>query len=179
MRRVYRALLQLYPASYREQFSAEMIAVFAEVQAETAARNVFARGIFAFREATGLLCGAIHEHVHVRTAHLRLPISSLPFPIGRFTMRNGFRFPKSTPILMTLILACLVWAIEKGKAIADSLPHVNPAVGPIQPGHLTFLPVAALVFAFFYAAGILGWAILFALRRSGVHRLAEMSVEPK
>jgi len=31
----------------------------------------------------------------------------------------------------------------------------------------------------FYAAGFAGWAILFALRRSGVHRLAQMSEEVK
>jgi hypothetical protein len=30
---------------------------------------------------------------------------------------------------------------------------------------------------FFYAAGLVGWVILFTLRRSGVHRLAEMSGE--
>jgi hypothetical protein len=33
--------------------------------------------------------------------------------------------------------------------------------------------------ATFYAAGLIGWAILFALRRSGVHRLDETSGEPK
>jgi hypothetical protein len=36
-----------------------------------------------------------------------------------------------------------------------------------------------LFFALFYAAGLIGWAILFALRRSGVHRLAGMSTEQK
>jgi len=94
-------------------------------------------------------------------------------------MRNGFRFPKSTPVLMTIILAGLVLAIEKGKAIQASLPAVNPQIGPIQPEHHTFLPLIALAFAFFYVAGALGWAILFALRRSGVHRLADMSAQQK
>jgi hypothetical protein len=27
----------------------------------------------------------------------------------------------------------------------------------------------------FYALGMIGWAILFAMRRSGVHRLGEMA----
>jgi hypothetical protein len=30
---------------------------------------------------------------------------------------------------------------------------------------------------FFYAAGMIGWAILFAMRRSGVHRLEETSAK--
>jgi hypothetical protein len=72
-----------------------------------------------------------------------------------------------------------VLAIEKGKAIQASLPDVNPHIGPIQPVQHTFFPAVALVFAFFYAAGLIGWAILFALHRSGMHRLAEMSTEQK
>jgi hypothetical protein len=33
----------------------------------------------------------------------------------------------------------------------------------------------ALLLVFFYAAGAVGWAILFALHRSGVHRLADVA----
>ena len=94
-------------------------------------------------------------------------------------MQREFRFPKSTAVLMAIILAGVVLAIEKGKAIQASLPQVNPQIGPIQPAQHSFLPTVALVFAFFYAAGLIGWAILFALRRSGVHRLADMSAEQK
>jgi len=92
-------------------------------------------------------------------------------------MRTEFRFPKSTAVLMMIILAGVVLAIEKGKAIQASLPAANPSIGPIQPAQHTFLPVIAMVFLFFYAAGLIGWAILFALRRSGTHRLAEIASE--
>jgi len=171
---IYRFLLHLYPASYRERFAAEMMAVFIEVRAETANKGVTAGCAFSVREAAGLLRGAVQEHVRSLSAHLMLS-----FPTRSFSMRNGFRFPKSTPILMTIILAGCVLAIERGKAISASLPQVNPHVGPIQPMHQTFLPVVALAFAFFYLAGMLGWVILYALRRSGMHRLAEMSAQPK
>jgi hypothetical protein len=76
---------------------------------------------------------------------------------------------------MALILACVVSAIRKGEDIAASLPHVNPPVGPIHPLHSTLLPPIVLLSIVFYAVGFVGWAILFALRRSGVHRLDQIS----
>jgi hypothetical protein len=92
-------------------------------------------------------------------------------------MRNGFRFPKSSAVLMTIILLGVILAIRKGEVIAYSLPHVNPQLPPIQPARSVLLSGILLTFMFFYAAGLVGWAILFALRRSGVHRLAEVSGE--
>lgn len=94
-------------------------------------------------------------------------------------MRNGFRFPKATAGLMIIILAGVMVAIKRGEEIANSLPHVNPPVGPIQPSHSALLPPIVVVSIFFYVAGLVGWAILFVLRRSGVHRLADMSGEQK
>lgn len=90
-------------------------------------------------------------------------------------MRTGFRFPRTTAVLMTIILAGVVLAIEKGEAIEGSLPYANPPIGPIHPVHSTLLPGIVMGFALFYAAGLIGWAILFAMRRSGVHRLDETS----
>lgn len=93
-------------------------------------------------------------------------------------MRTEFRFPKTTAVLMTIILAGVVLAIEKGEGIVASLTNVNPALGPIQSPHFDFVPAVIFMFAFVYAAAVAGWAILFALRRSGVHRL-ETSTEKK
>jgi len=90
-------------------------------------------------------------------------------------MRTQFRFPKTTPILMTIILAGVVLAIQKGEAIQASLPDVNPAIGPIHPAQHTLLPEIAILLVSFYVAGLIGWAILFALRRSGSHRLDAMA----
>jgi hypothetical protein len=80
---------------------------------------------------------------------------------------------------MALILGGVVLAIKKGEDIAASLPHVNPQIGPIQPVHSTLVPPIIQFVLFFYAAGLIGWAILFAFKKSGVHRLAEMSGQQK
>ena len=94
-------------------------------------------------------------------------------------MRTEFRFPKATAVLMTIILAGVMVAIKQGEAIVASVPHVSEAVGTIHPVHSVFLGGIMLTLAFFYAVGLIGWAILFAMRRSGVHRLAETSAGPK
>lgn len=168
---LYRQLLRFYPAEYRELFGEEMIAVLVQERDEHVNRKRVVRARLALREIAGLASGALHEHVRVWFEFR----DGLSFYDGRFTMRNGFRFPKTTIVFMVLILACVVSAIKKGEDIAASLPHVSPPIGIIQPVHSTLLPPIVLLLAFFYAAGLIGWAILFALRRSGVHRLADMS----
>ena len=172
---IYQRLLALYPETHRQLFGEEMMAVFEDVRADVRDKGASARAAFCVREIAGLLNGAMGEH-------MRAFIESNPgfsFSTRRFTMGNGFRFPKSTAVLMTIILLGVILAIRKGEAIAYSLPHVNPQLPPIQPVHSVLLSGIPLMFMFFYAAGLVGWAILFALRRSGVHRLAEMSGERK
>ena len=164
---LYRCLLRLYPAEHRTQFGEEMIQVLRDVQADAATRTRFARAIFCLREATGLLAGAFQEHLR----SLGAAPAWLSIPTRRFTMRNEFRFPKATAVLMTIILAGVILAIKRGEAIVASL-------GTTDSPHFDFLPAIAPLFVFVYAAGVLGWAILFALRRSGVHRLGT-SAEPK
>ncbi len=163
---LFRFLLRFYPTAYQDCFREEMAAVFREAQRETAKKGLAAQITFHIREATGVLRGALQEHLQ-------------EFSTRRFAMHAEFRFPKPTAVLMMIILAGVVLAIEKGKAIQASLPAVNPSIGPIQPAQHTFLPAIAMVFLFFYAAGLVGWAILFALRRSGIHRLAELASEQK
>ena len=172
---LYRYLLRLYPEFHRQRFGEEMIAVYGEVRAETASKGMVARSVFYLRETAGIVAGALREHLSApggdEVWHL--------FTARRFTMRNEFRFPKATAVLMTIILAGVMVAIKKGEAIVASLPHVNPPIGPIHPTHSVLLGGIVLGLAFFYAAGLIGWAILFAMRRSGVHRLAETSAGPK
>jgi hypothetical protein len=173
--RLYQHALRLYPAFHRERFGEEMVDVFGEVLAENAAKGRIARSVFCIREIAGVVAGALREHWRVLGGdHVWLLFSN-----RRFTMRNEFRFPKTTAVLMTIILAGVVLAIEKGEAIQRSLPYVNPPIGPIHPVHSTLLPGVVFGLAIFYAAGLIGWSILFALRRSGVHRLDETSVQPK
>src|ERR1700751_2855893 len=173
----YRKLLRLYPAEYRKLFGEEMLTVLFQEREENAKRRLKNRARLVMRETAGLLRGALHEHFRILTEiH-----EELSFVTGRFAMRNGFRFPKSTIVFMALILEGVLTAIKQGEDIATSVPH---DVGPIAPIHIQsvhsiLLGGMPLFFAFFYAAGLIGWAILFALRRSGVHRLDSISVAQK
>lgn len=173
MRLVYRNLLRLYPATYREEFGSEMFAVFEDVRAELGNKGIVSRTAFYAREVKGLLQGALLERLH----HLFGAQLEFTFSMRRFSMRNGFRFPKATAFLMTIILLGVLSAIKRGEDIAYSLPRISEPVTPIHPVHSGLLPPIPVFFACFYAAGLIGWAILFALRRSGVHRLADMSCE--
>jgi hypothetical protein len=172
MLRLYRRLLALYPAAYREQFTEEMVAVFSDIYAEAVTQEMRARALLYLREALGLLAGALHEHARALGAGIWMDVSP-----RRFSMRNEFRFPKTTAVLMTIILAGVIMAIRKGEAIEASLPHVSQPIAPIHSAPSYLLPGVVAGFLFFYAAGLIGWAILFALRRSGVHRLDEMRLE--
>lgn len=174
MLKLYRSLVGLYPDAYRDQFGDEMIAIFRDLHAEAANRKFPARAAFCCREAAGLLRGALREHFGAFAGAKRW----LPFPPRRFVMRNGFRFPKSTAVLMVIILAGIVLAIEKARTIQATYSQGNPVV-PLETAHFTFFPTVAILFVIFNTAGVAGWAVLHALHRSGVHRLDNMPVEQK
>src|SRR6202035_4392715 len=173
---LYRCLLYLYPAAYRYEYGDEMAGVFCEVlqdeQNQTSDKGLLQRGKFLLREFGGLLHGALQEHSRAIIGSNLFPSSSSS---RRFTMRSEFRFPKATPVLMTIILAGVILTIEKATAIEESLPLAYPQqLPPIHPEHFTFFPAMAVIFLSAYAAAVIGWVVLFALRRSGVHRLSEM-----
>jgi hypothetical protein len=173
----YRKLLYLYPAEYRELFGEEMLAVLFQEREANATRSLRQQVRVILRESTGLIRGAFDEHFRMITEiH-----EEMSFMTGRFAMRNGFRFPKSTIIFMALILGGVLIAIQKGEDIATSVPQDVGPIAPvhIQPVHSILLGGMPLFFAIFYAAGLIGWAILFALHRSGVHRMDNISVQQK
>lgn len=173
---MYRCLLRLYPAFHRERFGEEMTAVFGELQTEIVSGGLLARGVFYVRETAGVVSGALQEHWRA----LGGDAVWLWFPTRRFTMRNQFRFPKATAVLMAIILGGVVVAIQKGEAIATSLrDDVSPPIGAIHPVHSVLLGGIMMGLVLFYTVGLIGWAILFAMRRSGVHRLDETSAAPK
>lgn len=166
---LYRCLLHLYPAAYRYEYGDEMAGVFSDVHTETSGKGLSPRAALLLREFAGLLRGALEEHSRAITG------SHLFLPARRFTMRSQFRFPKATPVLMAVILAGVILTIEKATAIEESLPLAYPGqLPPIRPEHFTFFPAMAVIFLSAYAAAVIGWTVLFALRRSGVHRLSEM-----
>lgn len=172
---LYRSLLYLYPAEYRREYGEEMMDVLSEVQAETRKRSGLARVLSGVHESGGLLHGALVEHLRSITGSYDSGIFSSRFLSRRFAMRSEFRFPKATVALMTVILAAIIFTIEKAKAISASVPHANPAVGPIHSAQFTILPSLLVAMISAIVVGVIGWAILFALHRSGVHHLAEMN----
>jgi hypothetical protein len=175
---LYRCLLYLYPAAYRDEYGEEMAGVFREtlsdLQSETEGKGFLPRALFLLREFAGLFHGAIEERLRT----IATSDSWLSVPSRRFTMHSEFRFPKATPVLMAVILAGVILTIEKATAIEDSLPYSNPQLPPIHAEHFTFFPAMAVIFLSAYAMAVIGWAVLFALRRSGMHRLSEMPAAP-
>ena len=81
-------------------------------------------------------------------------------------MRSEFRFPRATILLMVMIFAGMILAIEAGRDIQVQYSSgANPAtVWSALPGAFAFLFLLA------GAAGAAGYAILFALQRSGVQQ---------
>lgn len=167
---LFRHALRLYPAQYRSEFGEEMLAIFRQLHDETGAQRLPGRIRFYVREIAGILGGAAREHWRVMGGDEFLRL----FSTRRFTMHSEFRFPKATAVLMTLILGGVILAIQKGEAISASLRGaVEPPIGPIHPVHSVLVGGTLLGFLFFYAAGLIGWTVLFAMRRSGLHRLDE------
>jgi hypothetical protein len=169
MLRLYRSLLYLYPRAYRCEFADEMVLVLSEVQKEIGKHTALKRIAYQGCEAAGLLCGALHEHLRMITGSYGM------FPLRRIRMRSEFRFPKAAVGLMTLILIAVLMAIDKAKSIQASVPYANPQVGPIKPEEFTLVPTLLIVLVGACIAGAIAWGILFAFRRSGIHRLTEVN----
>jgi hypothetical protein len=168
---LYRNLLYLYPPAHRREFCEEMMAVFEEAEREAWQKGVTGRVLFCAREVAGVVSGALEEHMRVLGGSDFLQMFGAKFGSGRLRMRSEFRFPKATVALMTIILAAVVWTIEKAKAISASLPHTSTQVGPISV-QFTIVPTLLLVLIIAGTAGAIGWAVVFALRRSGIQRFS-------
>jgi len=168
MLRVYRSLLYLYPALVRAELGDEMTAVFLQARVEVGERSMFGRAAFCLREISGLIGGALRAHV----------LSWFGFdwvPFRRFDMRPGFRFPRSTVFLMCVILAGVVLAIEKAKTVVEMKEgFASGAAGTLDPMLWSVLLAMAIVFAAVAAV----WGVLFALHRTGMHRLGDVQTWP-
>ena len=161
---LYRCLLYLYPAVYRHMYAEEMISVFRQAQEAVETAGFKACASFYVREFPGLLCGALQEHLRSVAGPYDW------FPFRRFDMRPEFRFPRSTVLLMAVILAAVALAIEKAKNVQLHYTE-SPNVVSMWPALPWFL---ASVFLIVSATAIIVWGVLFALRRTGAHRLAAL-----
>jgi len=159
---LYRLLLYLYPPSHRREYAEEMTAVFRNAQVDI--RSECLRGRIAFRicETLGLLAGAMQEHLRIFSG--RSP--SISFT--RCDMRPEFRFPKSTVLLMSLIFGGVMVAMKEASAVQAKYGSASDSMWRTFPGF------AGWTFAFALVTVAIVWAILFALGRTGVHRLANI-----
>ena len=168
---LFRSLLYLYPAAYRQQYGEEMMDVLLEVKSEQRRKGPMTLAVTYFREAGGLLQGALQEHTRKVLFHQGFP----NFSSRRLTMRSEFRFPKSTVTLMTIILLALALTIDKAKSIQASVPPQDTYVGPIQTEHFTIVGTFLIVFASACVLGAILWAVLFLMNRSGMQRLSQLN----
>jgi len=166
---LFRSLLFLYPAAYRAEFADEMLSVLTDRRADLDG-PIFPRLLFFARESAGLLLGALREHLRNACGSQQFPI-----PERRPTMRSDFRFPKSTVTLMLVILAAVVYTIEKAKSLQYVLPSSSPSFGPIdKTAQVAVIPAFFVALAVVLSCAALGWLIIFAFRRSGLHRLSNL-----
>jgi|SRR6185503_5480947 hypothetical protein len=161
---LYRSLLRLYPRDYFHEYAGEMEWVFCQAQEEARGHTLKRRALFCAREISGALAGALRQRLFsVWGANLS----------RRFDMRPGFRFPRSTVLLMCVILAGVKLAIEKAKTVAEA---------GLRSGTVAFWhPLLFWLYPFAVVLVVVGavWGILFALRRTGMHRLANVQTSPE
>ena len=92
---------------------------------------------------------------------------------------QSFRFPRSAILLMVAtfltILAAISLATEMARTvqIADAGPNLPPMWWSRLPG------MFVIVFLLFWGMGALGYAVLFGLRRTGVHRFSNIETWPE
>lgn len=158
----YRWLLYLYPRLYRREYKDEMVSVFRDAHADVAAGSCRERISFRVRETLGLLAGAVREHSRIITG------SDPLISFRGFNVRPEFRFPRSTVFLMSVIFGGVIVAMEKANTIQVKYAAGVGSIWPSLPWFLVF------TLLFTGAAAMVGWGILFALGRTGTHRLANI-----
>jgi hypothetical protein len=158
----YRCLFYLYPRSFRREWRQEMTAVFRDAQADIRSRSLRERLSFDARETLGLLAGALQEHLRIVSG--RSPFLSFQ----GFNMRPEFRFPRSTVVLMSVIFAGVMFAMKEASSIQAKYGSASESMWRTFPGF------AGFTFGFALVMVAIAWAILFALGRSGVHRLENL-----
>lgn len=163
---LYRFLLRLYPRDYFHEYAEEMEWVFRHAQEDAHQQTLRRRVLFCAREISGALAGALRQ---------RLFSVWSPNLSRRFDMRPGFRFPRSTVFLMFVILAGVELAIHKAKTVVAIREGFRPETVEIWHSLLFWLYPLALALAIVGAV----WGILFALRRTGMHRLANLQTSPE
>lgn len=155
---IYRSLLRLYPAKYFREYAAEMTWVFEQAKDAAGTKKLTSRVRFYAREITGVIGGAVRQRFFG-------PWDSNAS--RRFNME--FRFPRSTVFLMWVILVGVLLAIAEAKKIA--LPYGPTETRSVWSMLPWFIVACAVLVC---CATAVAWGILFALKRTGMHRLENM-----
>ena len=175
MRRLYRWLLWMYPAAFRVEFGTEMEGVFADARVAPEAAGRWPAVVFYGQEFLGLIGGAVRERLHGGWDEGL---------VRRFTMsRNRFRYSWAAIAFMTLSLATVLTAIHDARTAAQNLAGKTYLMEGhtyefYRPDHLSFLQTFGFAFGVTVVATVAVVVAMFALRRSGVHRLEEAKTWP-
>ncbi len=177
MRTFYQWLLRLYPAEFRRRFADEMLLVYGDASAAAACRGFGSEISFIVHEFTGMVCGALGEHIRsVSELH------SLSRRIAMISRNKRFRFPVAAITLMTFSFAGIVFAIHNARAVAFALAGQtymrHGQLYTYQPEGLSFTQTFGFAFGLTLLCAVVVWAVLHTLHRSGVHRLEEAQTWP-
>lgn len=163
MLRPLELLISLYPSAYRAEFGTEMMDVLDQKFEEARSQGILAQLKMGFKESAGLVQGGVAEHIRCRLGEKWFPVAD-----WRIVMRNGFRYPRVVAPMMLLIFAAIMLVIYKARAVQIQTDYA--------PDPVLLIGLALLVAG---AAGAVCWLVLHGLRRSGVHRLAEVQTWPQ
>ena len=183
MAAIYEFLIGLYPAADRAAFGDEMLDVLRQAEAEAARHGVLARAWFFVHESMGLLGGAARERLHALGEERGWKFLAERGPM----FQRERRYPYTSIVFMTLVLAITVLIIAKSQGIARNLYQIYTIDGHVVmetksgvhfgtslsewPSYWGFVSGFATYFGLAWVLGVASWGIAHARRRSGVHRL--------
>jgi hypothetical protein len=115
--------------------------------------------MFCAREISGLIAGALRERIRGQYRALK----------GGY-MRS-FRFPVWMIVLMLMLLLSVIVAIDK---------TLQVSTGSVNGGSTWLVLPGLIVFgvAFFGVVALIGYGLLYVLRKAGVQRLSDIQIPP-
>src|SRR5438128_8288263 len=88
---------------------------------------------------------------------------------------HAFRFPRFSIFLMLACFLAILAAIGLAAEMSRTIQATYPGAPNLSGMWWSRLPgLFAMVFVMLWTVGAVGYAILFALRRSGLHRLSSL-----
>jgi len=151
---LYQSLLWLYPPQHRFTFGEEMLGVFLDAQAEAKSKGALMTFAFYLHELRGLLCEAAHERMRAWASD-----RGWTLPERRLYMQKERCFPSISIICKAIVLLGVLEIIFR------------------EEGRLLY--GFAFGFAIAWGVGLAVWAVVYAMRRSGVQRLSEVQTWPQ